>query len=89
MLGIVQLRHLQKSKTMKTTTKNDRFAAAIAGTKAALEGEKMDVNPYDETDDLHFEWLAAWTDARLAMMRRPSQNGHVLPLAGAAEKQSL
>jgi hypothetical protein len=55
-------------------TNKERLNARIAGAKAALEGRKMDANTYDETDDLHFEWLAAWTDTRMEMMRRSSQN---------------
>lgn len=62
-----------KQKNMNNTNK-ERLNARIAGAKAALEGRKMDANTYDETDDLHFEWLAAWTDTRMEMMRRSSQN---------------
>lgn len=55
-------------------TDKERLNARMEGAKAALEGRKMDANTYDETDDLHFEWLAAWTDTRMEMMRRSSQN---------------
>jgi hypothetical protein len=55
-------------------TNKERLNARMEGAKAALEGRKMDANTYDETDDLHVEWLAAWTDTRMEMMRRFSQN---------------
>lgn len=37
----------------------------MSGTTAALEGRKLDANPYSETDELHFEWLGAYAAARL------------------------
>ena len=46
-----------------------RIKARIEGAKAARAGLKLDSNPYPETSDLHFEWLAAWSDTRLKMMR--------------------
>ena len=27
---------------------------------AAIEGQKMDSNPYGEADPLHWDWLDAW-----------------------------
>lgn len=48
---------------MKTDT--EKLKARMEGAKAALEGRKMDANTYAETDDLHFEWLAAWTSVHM------------------------
>ena len=46
----------------------------MEGAKAALEGKKMDANTYPETDDLHFEWLAAWTDVQMDRMKSRGPN---------------
>ena len=46
-------------------TDKDRLAARMEGAKAALEGRKMDANLHPEESDLHFEWLAGWTSAKL------------------------
>lgn len=48
--------------------------AQLDGATCASEGKKMDANPYPETDDLHFQWLQAWTNERLAMMKSRGQN---------------
>lgn len=53
----------------KLTTMNERLDARMEGAKAALEGRKLDANTYDENDDLHFEWLAGWTSARMKMIQ--------------------
>lgn|GEM_PF-3953869 len=34
--------------------------AREAGKMAAIEGQKMDSNPYGEADPLHWDWLDAW-----------------------------
>jgi ribosome modulation factor len=57
---------------MKTNT--ERLKARMEGAKAALEGKKMDANTYPETDDLHFEWLAAWTDVQMDRMKSRGPN---------------
>ncbi len=44
------------------------------GSRAALEGRKLDANTYDENDDLHFEWLVGWTDTRMEMLKSRGQN---------------
>ena len=67
---------------MKTDT--ERLKARMEGAKAALEGRKMDANTYDETDDLHFEWLAGWTSARMEMLKSRGQNASAM--ASADEK---
>lgn len=56
---------------MKTDTK--KLKARMEGAKAALEGRKIDANTYDESDDLHFEWLAAWTDAHMERIKAREQ----------------
>lgn len=61
---------------MKTNT--ERLKARMEGAKAALEGRKMDANTYDETDELHFEWLGAWTDVNME---------RIGGLAGAVRKE--
>ena len=53
--------------------------AQLDGATCAREGKKMDANPYPETDDLHFQWLQAWTNERLAMMKSRGQNASVEP----------
>lgn len=57
---------------MKTNA--EILKARREGATAALEGRKLDANTYDETDDLHFEWLAGWTSARMEMQKRRGQN---------------
>jgi ribosome modulation factor len=47
---------------MKTNA--EILKARMEGATAALEGRKLDANNYDETDELHFDWLAGWTSAR-------------------------
>lgn len=51
-----------------------RLKAKMDGACAALEGRKPEANPYNETDDLHFEWLDGWTSARMEMQKRGGQN---------------
>lgn len=63
---------LFKISEMKTDT--ERLKARMDGAKAALEGRKLDANTYDENDDLHFEWLAGWTSARMEMLKSRGQN---------------
>ena len=57
---------------MKTDT--ERLKARMEGAKAALEGRKMDANTYDETDDLHFEWLGSWSSTQIEMAEARKQN---------------
>ena len=57
---------------MKTNA--EILKARMEGATAALEGRKLDANTYEETDDLHFEWLAGWTSARMEMQKRRGQN---------------
>ena len=57
---------------MKTNT--ERIKARMEGAKAALESKKMDANTYDETDDLHFEWLSAWTAVRMDRLKSRGPN---------------
>jgi hypothetical protein len=49
-----------------------RVKARMEGAAAALEARKLDANHYPEDSDLHFEWLAGWTGARLEMRKSPS-----------------
>jgi ribosome modulation factor len=60
---------LLKISDMKTDT--ERLKARMEGAKAALEGRKMETNTYDESDDLHFEWLAGWVGTRLETKKPP------------------
>lgn len=57
---------------MKTNA--EILKARMEGATAVLEGRKLDANTYDETDDLHFEWLAGWASARMEMQKRRGQN---------------
>ena len=50
-------------------TKIEILRARINGAQAALRGEKLDANPYPETDELHFEWMAAWADVRMEQIK--------------------
>ena len=49
--------------------KADIVKARFEGLNAARKGEGMDDNPYDENNDLHFEWLAAWTSYKLDKLK--------------------
>ena len=57
----------EQAEREKNHKADPKVKARFEGAKAAQGGLKMDANTYPETDDLHFEWLAAWTDMRLAM----------------------
>jgi hypothetical protein len=57
---------------MKSNT--ETLAARKAGALAALEGRRMWENPHPEESDAHFEWLSAWTDARLAAIKLRHQD---------------
>ena len=50
----------------------ERLKAKMAGACAALEGRKLDANQYPEESDLHFEWLDAWTSAKIEMRKTPN-----------------
>lgn len=43
--------------------------AKMHGAKSALEGKKMDCNPYAESDNLHFIWLSSWVNARMEIIK--------------------
>ena len=49
-----------------------RVKARMEGAAAAIAGRKLDANTYHEDDELHWQWLAGWTDARLARMKSPN-----------------
>jgi ribosome modulation factor len=51
----------------------DRLKAKMDGACAALEGRKMSANQYPEESDLHFEWLAGWTSAKMEMRKTPNK----------------
>lgn len=38
----------------------DRIRAREAGSDASRKGEQIDANPFDEADDLHWQWLDGW-----------------------------
>lgn len=50
----------------------ERLKAKMDGACAALEGLKLDANQYPEESDLHFEWLAGWTSAKMEMRKTPN-----------------
>jgi hypothetical protein len=52
-----------------------RLKAKMDGACAALEGRKLDANQYPEESELHFEWLAGWTSAKMEMRKTPNGRG--------------
>lgn len=48
-----------------------RVRARMEGAIAAVAGCNLAANNYHEDDELHWEWLAGWTDARMARMKSP------------------
>ena len=49
-----------------------RLKAKMDGAFAALEGRKLDANQYPEESELHFDWLAGWTSAKMEMRKTPN-----------------
>ena len=60
------------SRSATGSATSERVKARMLGAASAIAGRKLDANTYDENDELHFEWLAGWTDARLARMKSPN-----------------
>ena len=71
---------------MSTQTVNEPFGAAggsatsqrvkarMEGAAAAIAWRKLDANTYHEDDELHWQWLAGWTDARMSRMKSPNNH---------------
>jgi hypothetical protein len=47
----------------------ERLAARMAGAAAAMRGEKLGANSNPEESELHFEWLAGWTAAKMEKLK--------------------
>lgn len=63
----------QREADRSAPTCSPSFRARFDATKAALEGKKLDANPYGEDDPLHWQWLDAWASTKMEISKANSQ----------------
>ncbi len=74
----------EDARSMPCSATAGRVRARMEGAAAAIAGRKLDANTYHEDDDLHWQWLAGWTDARMARMKSPNGEASESPGSNSA-----